>query len=229
MTDATGNTGVFRSRDINHTEAEESAEVRILRPARRWTPESFAREQTRGLVRQVFFSSALRPVRQVVFSPLEGETDVRNLCRRVGHALALETTSNVAVVGAYPRVSQHEVLGDSPLRQVATAVRSNLWLVPTPPGNDSISDSEWHAHLCELRTTFEYSIVEGPPAGESNNEVTAMAQLADGIILVLSARHTRRATAQKVKERFEAAQTRILGTVLSDRSFPIPDSIYRRL
>jgi Mrp family chromosome partitioning ATPase len=56
-----------------------------------------------------------------------------------------------------------------------------------------------------------------------------MAQLADGIVLVLSAQHTRRITARKVKEQLEAAQARFLGTVLSDRVFPIPERIYRRL
>jgi Mrp family chromosome partitioning ATPase len=56
-----------------------------------------------------------------------------------------------------------------------------------------------------------------------------MAQFADGIILVLSAHRTRRAMARKIKETLEAAQVRILGTVLSDRVFPIPERIYRRL
>ena len=75
---------------------------------------------------------------------------------------------------------------------------------------------------------FEYSILEGPPAGESN-EATSMAQFADGIILVLSASHTRRVVARKIKEMLDATQARVLGTVLTDRVFPIPEGIYRRL
>ena len=85
-----------------------------------------------------------------------------------------------------------------------------------------------HSYLGEVRREFEYSIVEAPPAGESN-EATAMAQFADGIILVLSAQRTRRIAARKIKEALEEAQARLLGTVLSDRSFPIPERIYRRL
>jgi receptor protein-tyrosine kinase len=79
-----------------------------------------------------------------------------------------------------------------------------------------------------VRREFEYSIVEAPPAGESN-EATAMAQFADGIILVVSAQRTRRAAALKIKASLEAAKIRLLGTVLSDRLFPIPEKIYRRL
>ena len=85
-----------------------------------------------------------------------------------------------------------------------------------------------HSYLGEVRREFEYSIVEAPPAGESN-VATAMAQFADGIILVLSAHRTRRIMARKIKGVLEAAQARILGTVLSDRVFPIPEGIYRRL
>ena len=64
--------------------------------------------------------------------------------------------------------------------------------------------------------------------GESN-EAMAMAQFVDGIILVLSARRTRRIAARKMKEMLEGAHARILGSVLSDRVFPIPQGIYRRL
>jgi hypothetical protein len=241
MSDGISSVGVFHSSDAKREQV--SPEVRIFRAPRGWDPEVFAREQIRGLVRQVFFSNALRPVRQVVFSPTEQETDVQNLCRRVGHALALETPSSVAVVGGHPLIQ--DVLQDDtgqsqparadahdptmPLRTMAVAVRSNLWLVPAlAEEGDSIPDSKWHAHLCDVRREFEYSVVEGPPAGASN-EATAMAQLADGIVLVLSARHTRRATARSIKERLESAQVRFLGAVLSDRIFPIPESLYRRL
>ncbi len=225
-------------------------EIHILPPSRAWTPENFARQQIRGLVRQVFFSNAARPLRQVVFSPTESETDIGNLCQWVGRALASETTGSVAVVGRYPlKLKDRGLAGDSssaearprpatraqdsessmPLRATAIPIRNNLWLVSALAEDaEFVPDAKWHAHLCEVRREFEYSIVEGPPAGESN-EAIAMAQLADGIILVLSARHTRRPAAWTIKERLVAAQARILGTVLADRQFPLPESIYRRL
>jgi hypothetical protein len=184
-------------------------------PLAGWNPEKFAREQIRGLVRQVFFAEGPRPVRQAVFSAVEPETDVWNICRRVAEALALETTGRVAVARRNRPVSVR---------------RGSLWTVQ--PG-ESASDatvvaSELHSYLRGLRAEFEYSIVEGPPAGESH-EAAAMAQFADGIILVLSAQRTRRATARKIKESLETTQVRILGTVLSDRLFPVPEAIYRRL
>jgi hypothetical protein len=247
------------------TRSNASEEVRpnlnSVQEARGWNPEDFARQQIQGLVRRVFFSNVSsnvslndslnvssnvpskdeRPVRQVVFSALDPETDVRSICRRVGEALALEIVGNVAIVGAYPRVLQgaesyqSEPTGrpepetNTPLRRAATRVQSNLWLVPGA-GKDEArgGTAALHTYLGEVRSVFEYSIVEGPPAGESNDAM-ATAQFADGIILVLSARRTRRIAARKIKEMLEAAQARILGTVLSDRIFPIPEGIYRRL
>src|SRR5207245_3174616 len=44
-------------------------EVGSFEQAEGWNPEDFAREQIRGLVRQLFLSSIGRPVRQVVFRP----------------------------------------------------------------------------------------------------------------------------------------------------------------
>jgi len=182
-----------------------------------------------------------RPVRQVIFSAVDQETDVKSICRLVGEALAREAAGSIAVVGEYPQAVQDEgssqaEMGDppardgsTPLRQAAIRTRGNLWLVPAASkGGDGGEISLLHSYLGKMRGEFEYSILEGPPAGESH-EASAMAQFADGIILVLSAQYTRRIAARKVKEMLEATQVRILGTILSDRIFPIPEAIYRRL
>jgi hypothetical protein len=142
-------------------------------------------------------------------------------------------------MGGFPRlvsdVGTEESADDSrsaslpPLRRIATRVRGNLWLVPGAAGHEEHrTAASLHSYLGELRREFEYSIVEAAPAGDSN-DTTAMAQFADGIILVLSAVRTRKVTARKVKQVLEVAQVRLLGTVLSDRVFPIPERIYRRL
>jgi hypothetical protein len=201
--------------EVPETPAWEEAGGRASeQPLAGWTPENFAREQIRGLVRQVFFAGKSRPVRQVVFSAVEMETEVWSICRRVAEALALETTGRVAVAGRKRPVSVR---------------RGSLWTIqPVEGASDVVAAAELHSYLQGLRAEFEYSIVEGPPAGESH-EAAAMAQFADGIILVISAQRTRRATAHKIKESLERAQARILGTVLSDRLFPVPETIYRRL
>jgi hypothetical protein len=204
-----------------------------------WNPEKFARQQIHRLVRQIFCEGASRSARQVVFSALEREMDIQAICLRVGEALALETSADVAVVGAMPdNVGEVEAYvahaecnpraASNRLRRTAVRLSRNLWLVAAEVTEEKRDSSCLHIFLGELRHEFEYSIVQGQPAGESST-TTEMAQIADGVVLVVSAERTRRASARKIKEMLDAAQVRLLGAVLSDREFPIPERIYRRL
>jgi hypothetical protein len=214
-------------------------------PVQGWNPEDFAREQILGLVRQIFLQSAratslteaARPVRQVVFSAVERDADLHSICRQVGEALARETQGTVGIFARDVRAAidpelrrgpRSEHAPGMPLRRIGTRVGPNFWIVPPLGGESVVTASSLHSYLGEMRREFEYSIIEAPPVGASQ-AATAMAQFADGIILVLSAHRTRRVTALKVKETLESAHVRILGTLLSDRVFPIPDELYRRL
>jgi Mrp family chromosome partitioning ATPase len=60
-------------------------------------------------------------------------------------------------------------------------------------------------------------------------ETRLLGQIADGVILVLDERRTRRATAREAKAVLQAANARLLGVVINERQFPIPESIYRKL
>jgi hypothetical protein len=211
---------------------QEPPRVQPLRPSAGWNPGKFAREQLSGLVRQVFSASGTRLVRQIVFSAVDPEADVRNICRQVGESLALETAGGIAVVGEYPQLSLDWRTFQAAnqdrnitLRETAARMCGNLWLVPAC--ESARSTESVHKYLWRIRREFEYSIVAAPPAGSTG--AAAIGMFADGMILVLSARYTRRATALRIKESLQKSQVRLLGTVLSDREFPIPERIYRRL
>ena len=82
--------------------------------------------------------------------------------------------------------------------------------------------------IAELRAEFDWLIFDVPPVEESG-EAVVLGPLVDGVVIVVSAHTTRRATARMAKESLETAQVRLLGTVLNNRTFPIPESLYRRL
>jgi hypothetical protein len=236
--------GAFQSSDL--VSAEETTAARrqsgASLQAYRWNPDNFAREQIWGLVRQVFFASLVRPVRQIVLTAAESGTDVASICRQIGEALALETSRDVAVVARGTRNGGAGTDGDrawpgiegsaAPLLRFATQLQSNLWMLPQSQilsaGDEVVPSTSLNGYLAKLRHEFEYSIVEGPPAGESS-EAAALGRSADGIILVLEAHRTRRAAARKIKETLDAADVRVLGMVLTGRRFPIPEGIYQRL
>jgi hypothetical protein len=236
------NAEVLRSELIGFPAQEQGVpEFGVFSETNSWNPEDFAHEQIRGLVRRVFFASGGQPARQVVFSAAEPNTDVANICDRVGQALALETRAHIAIVVREPRTEEmvREMVrahprhaGSGVIKSCSAQVAKNLWRVPgfglPECREESGTGPYWLSYLAGLRIEFDYAVIHGPVAGISS-EAAVLGQLADGIILVLGANSTRRATARKIKETLEAAQARILGTVLSERTFPVPERIYRRL
>ena len=230
------NVGVLRYPGMQGAEVVAESRPAIETPGRewRWSPDDFAREQLRGLVQRVFFSGATHAVRQVLISGAEPRADVAGVCRQVGEILSTETAAAVAVVAGdgsnLPAGEGGASSGAATTRCGMAQLRSNLWLGAGLRGKnlEMMSSTAWYSRLCELRREFEYSIVEGPAAGGSS-EAAVAAQSADGMILVLTAHATRRAAVHRIQETLKATQTRLLGAILAERRFPIPEAIYRRL
>jgi len=209
-----------------------------------WDLESFAEEQIRGLVRQVFLPGWPKPARQVVFSSVDPETDISSICMQVGLALSAQVPGTCCLVEA--NLSGHGLgqalekngLGLVPeqersaTRESSRRLSNELWLVPRDVflnENKNGWSGPWlRDRLAELRQRFDYTVLYGPPAG-TRSEAALLASLCDGMVLVLEANATRRVAAQKVKERLHSANARLLGAILSERTFPIPEAIYRRL
>ena len=226
----------LRTRDVEQREAvvrEEDA-----RPnADSWSKDAFAEEQIRGLVRQIFSPDLTPPVQQVVFSAVDRENDISNLCTWVGDVLSHERPGEIAVVEDNEAGPDWNIGGSSTaerrngrpmrVRELATRVHNNLWSVSAcGTYAEESRGTSLCAYMAELRREFEYSIVASP-AWAASSKVLEMARFADGIVLVLSAQRTRRAAALRAKDALR--NVRLLGTVLSDREFPIPSSIYRWL
>ena len=208
-----------------------------------WDRNRFAEEQIRWLVRQVFFSREVDAARQVVFSAVE-HTDIAALCLQVGQILSDQVSGSICVVEAdvHARESASVLLNNGrprgagqktfpPLRESSRKLSDQLWLVPlkTFLGDEGDLSSAWlRERLAELRLEFDYTVIQAPPAG-LYSEAALLGQLSDGMILVLRANSTRRAAAKKVKQMLQATNVRLLGAVLSDRTFPIPQKLYQKL
>jgi hypothetical protein len=209
-----------------------------------WNSESFAEEQIRGLVRQVFLPGWPKPAHQVVLSPVDSETDISSICMQVGLALSAQVRGTTCLVEAnlnspgleqvvekngYDLIAKHKT---SDFRDPSCRLSNELWLISRSvfvgENENGLSGCWLRERLTELRHTFDYTILYGPPAAVGS-EAALLASLCDGMVLVVEANSTRRLAAQKVKEKLHAANARLLGAVLSERIFPIPETIYKML
>jgi Mrp family chromosome partitioning ATPase len=209
-------------------------------------PDAFTREEVLRLVRSLFLASngnGHGGVRRVVFCGIDDPEGSSLLCSRVSRTLADQVQSQVCVVDANVRTPEASPLFDlppydtshqskngdahKPMRQVA----DNLWLVSSdlaPTNGAAPALERMRACIKGLGDEFAYVVISAPPIG-SSSDATLLGQLADGVVLVLEANSTRRVTAKKAKEALEAANVRLLGTVLNNRTFAIPERLYHLL
>lgn len=207
-----------------------------------WDAGRFADQQIRRLVRQVFFPGWPKPARHVVVAAVDEDSDVVGICLNIGQVLTRHVEGSVGVVETTLEMPEFEdvfgVRGPTPvvrdgfnsLRSAAHLIDSRLWLVPPASfcGGTGTTVTSLESTVGQVRHEFDFAVLHAPPAAMSG-EAAVLGHMCDGVILVLEAHTTHRVVAQKVKETLQAANVRVLGAVLSGRTFPIPESLYRRL
>jgi Mrp family chromosome partitioning ATPase len=82
--------------------------------------------------------------------------------------------------------------------------------------------------LLELGETFDYVLIDAAALNACNDAVV-LGGLSDGVVLTLKANSSRRETARKAVQQLQTANVRTLGAVLNERTFPIPEALYKRL
>lgn len=211
--------------------AEESADDR------------FAGEQLSGLVQKIYLPGHRSGRRYIAFSSLE-RTGVRPwLSARIGKILAQQVSESVCIVEADhdAKLLRELVAPNSPETSAFAAplgndltVRAdkNLWLCPA---SRLLREDDWtpqpdvvRNRLSRLRREFGYLVIHAP-ALYVGEEAALMGHLSEGLVLVLEANVTRRIAAIRARGMLETLGIPLLGTILDQRTFPVPESIYRRI
>ena len=190
-------------------------------------------EQIRALVQQLFFRRESKPVRHVGFVPIEASTETATLCLEVARVLAEEDRYDVGLIDAHPDSVplQTRLQIPSPNRAESSwPMAPRLWMVPRQswlpdPSEQRIAEQNL-SRLRQLTTEFDFSILWCAPASWLT---ASIGQTCDGLVLVLAANKTRRLVAAQIKDQLSKAQVPLLGTVLAERRFPVPQGLYRSL
>jgi MinD-like ATPase involved in chromosome partitioning or flagellar assembly len=204
------------------------------------------REELLALAQRLFLATdgkADTGPRQVVFCGIDEAEGTSLLCAQLGRILASQVASQVCIVDANVRApSLHRLLdversdGESSLQAAPQAqpvqqIASNLWLISghlATNGGVTASLDQVRSRIKELPPEFAHVVINAPPVG-FYSDAAILGQWADGVVLVLEANSTRRVAARRAKQALEASNVRVLGTVLNNRTFPIPEKIYRML
>lgn len=209
-----------------------------------------ASDELRKLVRRVFLfpESDVAP-RLVLFAAVDQDSGNPHnwICARVAEMLVDLVTVPICVVDAnihspslhqYFGMGNDKGLADAPseskcMHDLALPLPGqNLWLIPAGSADPSFQNvsaaSSLRSIAPELRAGFGFVLINGPPMNLSD-EALLLGQLADGIVLLVEAHSTRREAAARAGESLEAANIKLLGVVLTERSYPVPDTLYRLL
>src|ERR1700738_1934967 len=196
------------------------------------------------LVQRIFPLNAQGSPQLVMFSSIESEAHACSISARSGEILAARAEGPVCVVDAdlrspflhrYFGVENRRGLSDAlcesgPVQDFAQHLSTNLWVMPSgsaaaqlnvPQASERVS-----SRMMELRTLFKYVVINSPLYLDQAPAAPNFA--ADGIVLIVEANATRRETVRDVMEELQIVGTRVLGVVLNNRTFPIPDSIYHK-
>jgi Mrp family chromosome partitioning ATPase len=209
--------------------------------------QALAREEAMKLVQRVFPRTDHVSPRAVLFSRLDGEVGCASTCARVGEILAARGEGRVCLVdGNFRTPSLHEYFCAENVNGLAEAttesgpienfakqtLEPDLWLMPSGKAAAELRfpamADRLRLRMEELRNHFRYVVIHSGPLRLETSSIL-LSRWADGVVLVLEANSTRRDTARRAKENLAAAGVSVLGVVLNNRTFPIPEAIYRRL
>ena len=181
----------------------------------------------------------------VAFIGISREDRSSWICARAAQELAERAGGSVCLVEAnlfLPRLHAH--LGAANYNGLAEALCTkdpiqsfaiplgggNLWLIPSgivKPGPFPSMD-RYRERFAELREAFDHVLVSAPSCSRES-DATLIGQLSDGVVLIVDANLSRRESVRRAKEQLDSAHVKLLGAVLDQRTFPIPEKLYRRL
>jgi Mrp family chromosome partitioning ATPase len=200
------------------------------------------RQQIAGVVERVFLPVGAAAPRLVVFAGIDADAHAEWVAAAVADMLAQRTPATIAVVDmnfANPRL--HECFGirpaprlvddvdiDPPVVRRVRQVRANLSLVPSgeAPVVAEIN-ADLRARISGLTAAYDHVIIcMDPLTGWCGG---GLPTISDGVVLVIAADASRRQAGRKIAERLQGSGAAILGAVLTNRRYPIPEALYKRL
>jgi len=203
--------------------------------------------EVNALVQRMFLLAGSEAPRTVVFTGSESGSGCTWICARAAKALASQVAGSVCVVDANLRapglhsefgIPNHYGLSDAllqaePMSNFVTQLsQPNLYIVScgsaTEQAQGLLTSNRMRARINELRDSFNYLLVD-TAAMNVAKDAAVLGAGSDGVVLLLKANTTRKETARSAVQELQAAKIKVFGAVLNQRTFPIPEALYKKL
>lgn len=99
--------------------------------------------------------------------------------------------------------------------------------VPENPA-ELLSSDNMHRFLNQVRDRFDYVLIDTPPIIPVTDSGIVGAQV-DGVVMIIQAGRTQRGIIKRAEELLEQAHSKVLGHVLTNIEYHLPEYIYRYL
>lgn len=200
-----------------------------------------ASHELMNLAQTVFFSANGTAPHEVVLCGVDEDSGSSEICVQLGRILAARSSRAVCLVDADLNSSRLTSLliahRHTPISstepELCGQIEQNLWLAKSklfdPTRSGVLAPTNvLKQSILELRKSFEYILIDAPGTNVGS-AAAVLAEIADATILVIEANSTRKAAALRAKKTMQAMKVNLLGTVLNNRTFPIPEKIYHKL
>lgn len=203
-------------------------------------------EEIHSFVQQVFLVAGAVP-RTVVFTSTEPGTGCSWVTAHTAEVLAGRIAGSVCVVDANlrdPGLNAQFGLEDSPglcdALQNPDPIRNllrptllpNLFVITagrsTPESQGLAASERMRLRVHELRSEFDFVLIDAAAVSVAN-DAGSIGSACDGVVLVLKANASRKEAARQAVQGLQAGNAKVLGAVLNQRQFPIPEALYKRL
>lgn len=197
-------------------------------------PKSPIAEQFRTIRTNIQFSSVDKELQTIIVTssgPGEGKsTNTANLAvvfaQQGKRVLLIDADLRKPTVHYTFRTENHVGLSNVLTRQltleeaISTTAQEKLWVLssgPIPPNpSELLGSKNMQVLLEQAKEEYDVIVIDTPPV-LAVTDAQILANLADGVVLVVSSGKTERDSAKKAKELLESAQAKILGVVLNNK------------
>jgi len=227
----------------------DGSKVRVpFTAARTRAREPIIDEDIAVLVAQVFRRAEGLGARRVLFTAVDDGDASAHVAVRAAHALSSQGAGSVCLIDLdlrAPTVDRHcelqgcrgfsdALLDDAPIEAFIHRMLDSRSLSIMPAGSRTlealaaIGGATAQQRLREVSDMFDYVVAHAAPAGV-HADAALLGPFLDGAVLVLEANATRATAARAAAEALQRAAVTLLGSILNNRTYPIPHAIYRWL